>query len=248
MISIDILKEDEVRKIKEEIKNKKELKVECPSLNINYEMFDELIEESEQIKQKDEDINLAIKMDNHEFFQSLTPKQAASENLWATLNIFYFDTYVKNRWLNSNPSEKQIEARVFKAGKSLFNRNAMARLWWITKQSKDSTQEDPYLYTRILLSRMQFEQSIMESTLAKSSDILKKLMSAIVKFESENEIISSSEIKKVMKRLNLLGGTYVLDIMDSDYFYNVIKNELNRDETAQTIFQGIDDRDDIINI
>lgn len=194
--------------------------------------FNEAVELSKQITDINGDIELAIALDQIEYFQQLTKAEASKEELWATINIEYFSKYTHNRWLRKeNLSEKMILQRIFKSGNMLYNRNSIARLWWVVKRTKDETLEDPYLYARILLSRAQFEQSILESSLSKSDKLLGNLMSAIVEFENNHRVITSPEIIMIIKRFNLLGGTYVLDIMDHDFYYSEILHVLEIEET-----------------
>lgn len=204
----------------------------------NIELSNELkavVENSEKVSDINGDIDLAIAIDQIEYFQSLSKFEASDERLWATLNIEYFSQYTKNRWLSKEVSDNQILQRVFKDGKNMYNRNSIARLWWVVNRSKNEELDDPYQYVRILLSRTQFEQSILESSLAKNENLLHALMGAIAKFEERHETITSSQIIQIIKRLNLLGGTYVLDIMDSDYFYSEILHVLDveDEETGQ---------------
>lgn len=197
--------------------------------------FDDAIELSKNITDIGGDIELAIALDKVEYFQNLSKADASKEELWATLNIEYFADYTHNRWLRKdNVSDKMILQRVFKSGNMLYNRNSIARLWWVVKRTKDESLDDPYFYVRILLNRTQFEQSLLESSLSKSEDLLLKLMSAIVKFENNHRQISSPEIIKIVKRLNLLGGTYVLDIMDEEFYYNEILSVLEVEDKVQT--------------
>ncbi len=220
-------------------------RVDIISYTANIEQSSELnaaVEISKKISDINGDIDLAIAIDQIEYFQSLTKSEASDENLWSTINIEYFSQYTKNRWLSKSPSDKQILQRVFKDGKNMYNRNSIARLWWVVNRTKDNQLDDPYEYAKILLSRAQFEQSILESSLAKNENLLHNLMSAIVKFENKHETITSPQIIKIIKRLNLLGGTYVLDIMNSDYFYNEILHVLevkDEEERQGNIFSNM---------
>ncbi|WOO86495.1 DUF6339 family protein [Mollicutes bacterium LVI A0039] len=236
--NVEIYNESDVvtakRKLIEESLNISEINI----IDDKTDIFDNLIMISETIDDLSKDIELAIAMDKHHYFNSLTKQQATKEELWTTLNIEYFDTYTQRRWIKKNPSENQIKQRIFKSGKMLFNRNSLARLWWITKRTKDATLEDPYLYTRILLTRTQFDQSILESTIAKNDEVLKKFLSSLVRFETEIKTVSSEDIKDIMKRLNVLGGTYVIDIMDEDYFFNVICNVLDVEYSTNLFSEG----------
>lgn len=178
----------------------------------------------------DIDIKLAIAMYQNEYFSNLTKEEANDENLWATINIEHFAEYTTDRWNINSTSPTNIEKRVFKKGKLLYNRNSLARLWWITQLTVDEILEDKFQYTKLILSRSQFEQSIMESSLAKNNKILKNLLRAIVKIEKiiDGEI-TSDEIIKIISSLNRIGGTYVLDIMDDKYFIDHIVDVLEID-------------------
>lgn len=178
----------------------------------------------------DLDIILAIEMYNIEYFSRLTKEEANDEKLWATINIEHFARYTTDRWKINSTSASNKEKRVFKKGKHLYNRNSLARLWWITQLTVDDSLEDEFLYTKLILSRSQFEQSIMESSLSKNNKILKKLLSAIVEIEKvRRSEITSDEIVKLISSLNRIGGTYVLDIMDEKYFVDHIIDVLEID-------------------
>lgn len=234
MSSINLYNKEQLEKAKKELI---ELDKDITTLSLKYGTSAELdvaVKLSKEIVGINGDIELAIALDGIEYFQNLTRREASSEELWATLNIEYFSEYTKTRWLSGTPSRNQILQRVFKDGKNMYNRNSIARLWWVVNRAKDNTLNDPYEYVRILLSRTQFEQSILESALAKNDDLLKKIMSAIVCAEREYDIkINGDQIKEIVKRLNLLGGTYVLDIMDCGYFYHEILNILQLDKRPE---------------
>ncbi len=179
-------------------------------------IFDDIIEGINYKK----DIEIVEEMIKTPFFRDLSKQEASSVNLWATLCVEYFSDYVFKRWFDKKKlTEDLILTRSFAKGKLLYNRNAIARLWWITKLTYDDDLDDKLMYTRLLLERSQFEQSIMESSLAKNENILKKIMKSIVKYEEKNTIISANDIKEYMMLLNRMGGTYILDIMDEEYFY-----------------------------
>lgn len=187
-------------------------------LNHKSSIFDELITDS----MTKPDLELAIKMDNHSFFKQLSEFDANSEELWATLNIEYFSEYTYTRWLKDKESEKIVLERVFKKGKSLYNRNSLARLWWITRMTKDNNLDDPYKLTKLVLENGQIDQSVMESSLCKNKTLVKNILKAISNYEENTNKLSSSQVKTYMKELNKLGGTFVLDIMDETYFYSVL--------------------------
>lgn len=226
--------------------------VEIREYSLEIPKTDELnpaIELSKSITDINGDIDLAIFLDQMDYFKDLSKAEASKEELWATLNIEYFSDYTFNRWLNKgNLSEKMVLQRVFKSGNMLYNRNSIARLWWVVKRTKDESLVDPYIYARILLNRTQFEQSLLESSLSKSDELLKCLMSAIVKFEDKHRQITSQEIINIVKRLNLLGGTYVLDIMNKEFYYNEILSVLNVEEDIQTSNIFTNDKKGLKNI
>lgn len=198
-------------------------------------VLNSLIELSKSVVETSGDIDLAIGLDQNEYFQNLTKKEAFNEEFWATINIEYFSEYTQNRWLCKHEiTENMILQRVFKAGNLLYNRNSIARLWWAVKRTKDDNLNDPYMYTRILLTRAQFEQSIFESSISKNKEVLLNLMASIVKFENKYWEINSTEIKKIIKRFNLLGGTYILDIMDQDFYYNEIISVLGVQNNSES--------------
>lgn len=176
------------------------------------------------------DILLAIKMYDIPFFSNMSKEEANKENLWATINIEYMSEYTLRRWNIDNQKKENKEIRIFKKGKLLYNRNSLARLWWITKLTVDESLDDKFMYTKLILSRSQFEQSIMESSLSKNNKILKNLLCAIMEIENECQYkISSDEIIKIISSLNRIGGTYVLDIMDYKYFRDHITDVLELD-------------------
>ncbi len=230
---IKLYSKNQVTELKSNIDPNKYTSNNMPKLfdeNDKVTLFTEVIEVSKK-GGENQDINLAIAMDTNEFFQSLTDRVASQEELWVTLNLEYFSEYTYYRWLeNEKKSENSIKERVFKSGKKLYNRNSMARLWWITSRTKDETLDDPYAYTRIILDRNQFEQSLMESTITKNPKLLKYILAGIIKYESMYGKISSKKNKsdddngivEIMKHFNRIGGTYVLDIMDENYFWEQI--------------------------
>ncbi len=222
---IKLYSKNQVTELKSNIDPNKYTSNDMPKLlneNEKVTLFTEVIELAKK-GGDNQDINLAIAMDNNEFFQSLTDRIASQEELWVTLNLEYFSEYTYYRWLDGKAmSEKAIRERIFKAGKLMYNRNSMARLWWITNRTKDVSLDDPYTYTRIILDRNQFEQSLMESTITKNPKLLKYIMAGIVRYEDAYTTINSNEIVRITKHLNRIGGTYVLDLMDENYFWEQI--------------------------
>lgn len=177
------------------------------------------------------DILLAKKLFEYSYFQNLTNKEANDERVWVTMTHEYFREYSYARWIKGKElTPSVLNQRLFKAGKMMYNRNAVARLWWITSQTMDETLDNPYKYTEMLFSNTQFDQSIMESTVSKNKVILCNLLKAICKVSAEVKEISGADIKLIMPQVNKVGGTYILDTLDADYFEELIIDVLEKND------------------
>lgn len=177
------------------------------------------------------DILLAKRLFELDYFKNLTNKEANDERVWVTMTHEYFREYSYARWIKGkNLTPNVLTQRLFKSGKLLYNRNSIARLWWITSQTKDENLENPYKYTEMLFSNTQFDQSIMESTVSKNGDILRNLLKAICKVSDEVKEITGADIKLIMPQVNKVGGTYILDTLDADYFEELIIDVLEKND------------------
>src|SRR5208283_3276101 len=147
---------------------------ELPTNLVPAQPLDILDPEGDDLK----DIANAIRM--YSAFPTLTPLQARDPRLWTRLTHVELWSYMRRRWpverhvADKGRATRFVEARYFVArneSRSLL-RNGAARLWWSAKVSYDSSRQNPYELTGILLSSLDITQQILERSLGRAPAIV----------------------------------------------------------------------------
>jgi len=196
------------------------------------------------------DLENAIELYN--YFGGLDETQASDSRLWAYLSHVEFRKYTIARWGLSenfkNTDDKTLKQKAiiqildhwFVNGNDRdLRRHTIARLWWAAHLThapwdKDPEyfsgikKEDPYYYTRVLLSTQDIYQQVLERAMGRSSHIL----IAVLDYLSEDKELAESreKIRSLMKELNLLYGTkkiIVLDFFSLKKLISVIAADIN---------------------
>lgn len=170
----------------------------------------------------------------HECYQ-LTPVQASDPRLWARLTHVETWDYMQRRWPVDDAKKPQyVRQRYFVAGSDsrAISRNGIARLWWsaeITKNTKPS--KDPYSLTRILLSKLDITQQLLERSYGRS----RKFVQATLRFIEQNadECLNNGQtsrdrIRHLAKQLTLRSGVTILDSMPEAGLHEFLAEELKR--------------------
>lgn len=154
----------------------------------------------------------------------LPPSIANSERLWAGLSLGPFWNYTQYRWNIINDCKKNNVLTHFFYGfttRRAVIRNALARLWWIGKFTYDKTAKDPFEITEFVCEHPDIIAHTLERTaISNNKNVLIPFLRAIMDARSENYLINTNVVAELSKNLNLLGGVYILDALDSDIIYN----------------------------
>jgi hypothetical protein len=170
--------------------------------------------------------------------KGLTITQATDERLWVYLTHVVFWNYMRKRWPvetymekeKSNPADTIRERYFFMANRDrALIRNGIARLWWYGYVSYDETREDPFELSKMLLSKLDITQSILERSFSRNPIITKAILSALVHLEkSENRTPNREQFRSLMMYMNHLGGVTILDSYDQDELEDLISSRLNK--------------------
>jgi hypothetical protein len=191
------------------IKEKYNLK-KYPDKDLGYIDIPSSIEISEDLElspSPQDDLESSIKI--FEAFKKLDRVQANDRRLWVALTHDKFFTYTQERWQITSESSDQVILRRFHfEGSSLEARmrNSISRLWWAAKITYDENREDPYELTRVLWSKQQLQQSVVERSYGTYSTVVRGILETYL----NNNHLSDFHIKLLAKGLNAIGGVKLL--------------------------------------
>ncbi|MEC0269717.1 DUF6339 family protein [Paenibacillus anseongense] len=169
-------------------------------------------------------------------FKGLTITQATDERLWVYLTHKTFWKYMRKRWSVESYIEKGsavdvIRERYFFMGNRdrALIRNGIARLWWYGYVSYDDTREDPFELTRMLLSKLDIAQSLLERTFSRNPLITKSILSVLVNLEKSNGSFPDREqFRSLMMHMNQLGGVTILDSYERPELEALVTGKLEK--------------------
>ncbi len=170
------------------------------------------------------DIENVQRIYNH--MKGLSDSQASDERIWVAYTLSEQVEYMKYRWKADN--EKDMLNRYFfnySNNRSLF-RNGIARLWWIGRVTYDEKRSDPYELTKYICKDQDFIESICGRTIFNNPVVQKATIRAIYDMEQSGVKIGREEIRNISKYVNLLAGTYLLDMLSEEEIYNKVYAKL----------------------
>lgn len=166
----------------------------------------------------------------HSYYKGIDNTQASDSRLWTYLSHIEFRKYTMLRWglkyskdeLSSD--EKKQESAIqqildhwfVSAGDRDLRRHSIARLWWSVRLThapwisdpeffSNLRNDDPYYYTRVLMSTQDIYQQLLERSMGRSNRILILILDYL---DKNKEFAKSREnIRGLMKELNLMYGT-----------------------------------------
>lgn len=158
----------------------------------------------------------------------LSDSQASNERLWAGLCLGPFWRYTQYRWeIVKKNTVKKIEQHFFfgfGARRSL-TRNALSRLWWIGRLTFDEERKDPFELTKYVCENQDIIMHMLERNISNNKEIIIPFISAIIDARKEGLPINTDRVGELAKYLNLLGGIYILDILDRQVIYDKVLNK-----------------------
>jgi len=147
--------------------------------------------------------------------KNLDRVQANDRRLWVALTHGRFYKYTKERWgYTEDYSNDAILRRFHFEGASLEARmrNSISRLWWAARITYDEDRDDPFELTRVLWSKQQIQQALVERSYGTYENVVKGFLEVFL----ENPSLADSEIKFLARGLNAIGGVKVLSFLSID--------------------------------
>lgn len=159
-----------------------------------------------------------------ESLKGLSPALATEELFWANLCHTDYYSYMKNRWPAKEEGYSTVQSRYFYDGGRARGtaRNGLSRLWWASYMTYDSTLQDPYEYTKLILNNQDEFESIIDRSLTRSKNVLFALLSVLAENDHKRE-----DFRALMRSLNRMGGVTLLSTLDFDETKKLIKAKLN---------------------
>lgn len=198
--------------------------------NSRMEMPDIVLDQSEEIPYKTDFENVRKIYDG---LRNLSDSNAADERIWDALALKNFYPYVKYRWgKNGSIDEAAIRNKyLFGYGKrrSLL-RHAIARLWWIGRLTYDEKRKDKYELTRFLCSHPDFLMHVLERSFSSNPRIVREFLQALMDADEKGYKINTDTVGELAKYLNILGGTYVLDVLPENEIYKKIMKRIEDEQ------------------
>ena len=181
----------------------------------------------------------------HAYYGGLDETQASDPRLWAYLSHVEFRKYTLVRWgLGGSYKDLADDSAKLKAINQLFDhwfisgndrdlrRHSIARLWWAAHLTYapwerdpeffgDIKKNDPYYFTRVLLSMQDIYQQVLERAMGRSNRIL---ISVLEYLDKNKKFAKSREkIRSLMKELNLIYGTKKIIVLDRESLKSLIQ-------------------------
>ena len=163
----------------------------------------------------------------YDAMKKLTDIQATDERLWVGLAHDVLFNYMQYRYNLKNEilNEKKIYKNFFFAygKKRSLIVHPIARLWWVGRLIYDERAEDPYQAIKYL--KVDFPAKVLtlfSSNFTNNSKIVKTFLNTVSKIEEEGCKVSREQYHELIRYVNLLGGTTILDYLPEDYLQKKI--------------------------
>lgn len=162
----------------------------------------------------------------------ISDSTATDERLWTALCLGEFYDYVKYRWkIQTEGNVKEHYFMKYESRQSLM-RNAISRLWWIGRLTYDKSREDPYELTAVVCESADFITGFLERNISDSLHIIRPAVEAIIECRKEGLKTDMLIVRDMLKYLNLLGGSYILDAMPEEWIKNKMKKRIAKNNRA----------------
>lgn len=174
--------------------------------------------------------------------KDLDNSQASDERLWAGLahgQLWEFMIY-RCKLSGSKMTADSIKSNFFfkQNPRRAIIVNAIARLWWVGRLTYDANnKEDPFYAIKYFETDFSTKVlTLFSSNFTNNSKITLALIKAILDIENENGKISRQEYQALLRYLNMIGGTFILDYLSEDeiktkivkYYDSTIKSSLQK--------------------
>lgn len=181
---------------------------------------------------------------------------ASNENYWSFLTHTVYWEYMRKRWPIEDYKNKveSVKGRYFFSSKfKNFYRNGISRLWWYGSLTYDEKNvEDPYFFTKIMLSRQDVASLIMDSPRVSRNKIATfAFLSCVQKsldLEEKNVILKISNkerfIRSIMKKVNYIGAITIWDALNreeaTELLWKSVKKELVFENKEARLMVGME--------
>lgn len=188
--------------------------------------IDELVLEMGQPEGKEPltDAENAQRVYSH--MKALSDSQASDERIWIAYTLQEQFDYMKYRWKSTSvPDMLNRYFFNYSKNRSLF-RNGIARLWWIGRVTYDEKREDPFEITKFLCNHQDFIETICGRSTFNNPTVQRATLNAIYDVLKDRKADNREIIREVAKYINLLAGTYILDMLSYEEIYSKVYNKL----------------------
>ena len=170
------------------------------------------------------DAENAQRVYNH--MKALSDSQASDERIWIAYTLQEQLDYMTYRWKTTS-SQDMLNRYYFNYSKnrSLF-RNGMSRLWWIGRVTYDEKREDPFELTKFLCNHQDFIETICGRSTFNNPIVQKATLNALYDVLYDRKADNREIIREIAKYVNLLSGTYILDMLSYQEIYDKVYRKL----------------------
>lgn len=202
------------------------------------------------ISEDDPPVQLIIKeKNNHELdyentvrlytaLKNLSPAKASDERFWAYMtHVVYWD-YMIARWPVAIKNDEDIVKAInfikthYFFGEKPYARNGIARLWWFGHVTYDSSLEDPFELTALMLKNQDQDISrmIMESpNIVRNRVSIQIILRSIDNMKKQGIPFKARDfVRYAAKRINFLGGVTVLEALDYEDINKLIESLIKK--------------------
>ena len=168
--------------------------------------------------------NVKIIHSNLRYFE---PRVLANEAVWVYLTHIKFWEYMCQRWIKDELSKNMIIERFFLAGTDdrAMLRNGIARLWIIGHLTYEEKIEDPYFYTRILMTNQEILTQLSERpSLFRNRNFRIAILKTI---NEDKSLLERAKLRKLLIQFVYLSGIKKLDIYSPDELQEIIHTKIN---------------------
>ncbi len=163
----------------------------------------------------------------------ISPAMASDERLWAGLAMA--DNrwkYVNTRWNKKGWTDSTIKEHFYfqQGGRRSLTRNGLARLWWIGFLTYDSKGSDPWHYTKFACTYQRFIVDVLERNTGNSKKVIFACIDACEQYAKDHDgkNVETNMMRDLQKYMSILGGTYLIDMIDSDVLKNKIYGKIDQ--------------------
>lgn len=168
--------------------------------------------------------------------REISPTEATEERLWSGLAHGCFWEFMQLRFPKTD-NANNINTHYF-LGTSSIKRalitNTLARYWWVGHLVYDENSTDPYwalgIFKNDFVTRA---RTLFSSNYSSNKRTILTIAEQILKYESKNEPLNRDEYFSVIRYVNLLGGTFLLDAMPTEKLSAKIADRLHEIDSAR---------------